>query len=129
MRQVVSRVRKVVPRNGQDGRRWRLNHDKRWRSSSTALPARCGLPFYQPPIDTDTAMNDPELLEITAPPSGDILILLLHSHRKFLHFLERRVGSREVAEEILQSSFAKAVAHADSLNSETVVAWFYRVLR
>jgi len=69
-------------------------------------------------------MND-----IDETPSGPTLTLLLHSHNRFLTFLERRTGSREIAEEILQSAFAKAVEQGDSLAQDTAVAWFYRVLR
>lgn len=55
--------------------------------------------------------------------------LLVENHRAFLGFLERRVGSREAAEDILQSAFGRALDHADELRDESVVAWFYRVLR
>ena len=57
------------------------------------------------------------------------LNVLLESHRKFLAFLERRAGSREAAEDILQTAYAKAVQQEDSLKQETVIAWFYRLLR
>lgn len=67
--------------------------------------------------------------ELHETPAGDTLTLLLHSHHRFLAFLQRRTGSRETAEELLQSAFAKAVEHADSLQQETAIAWFYRVLR
>jgi RNA polymerase sigma-70 factor (ECF subfamily) len=56
--------------------------------------------------------------------------LLLENHRRFLTFLERRVGSREVAEDILQDAFVKSLDRVESLpEGEHVVAWFYRVLR
>lgn len=74
-------------------------------------------------------MSESQTHDVDDAPVGDTLTLLLHSHRRFLAFLERRVGSREIAEEILQSAFAKAVEHAASLERETVVAWFYRVLK
>ena len=69
-------------------------------------------------------MNQPD-----AKPDADSLQFLLNSHRRFLAFLESRVGSREDAEEILQAALTKAVQHEDSLKQETVVAWFYRVLK
>ena len=62
-------------------------------------------------------------------PDAEVLQTLLVSHQRFLAFLEKRVGSREDAEEILQSAFAKAVQQEDSLKGETVVAWFFQVLR
>ena len=64
-----------------------------------------------------------------ATPDADSLQILLKSHRRFLAFLESRVGSKEDAEEILQTALIKAVEHEDSLKQETVVAWFYRVLK
>lgn len=58
------------------------------------------------------------------------LQILVDSHRRFLAFLEPRVESRAVAEDILQSAFVRAVEHRDELaGQENVVAWFYRVLR
>ena len=62
-------------------------------------------------------------------PDAQTLQILLGNHRKFLSFLERRAGSQEVAEDLLQSAFAKAVQQEEKLDRETVVAWFYRVLR
>jgi RNA polymerase sigma-70 factor (ECF subfamily) len=55
---------------------------------------------------------------------------LVESHRQFLAFLERRVGSRAAAEDILQDAFVRGMSRADTLRSqESAVAWFYRLLR
>jgi len=55
---------------------------------------------------------------------------LVDSHRRFLAFLERRVESRAVAEDILQSAFVRGLERGAELrDDENVVAWFYRVLR
>ena len=55
---------------------------------------------------------------------------LVANHRRFLEFLERRVGSRADAEDILQSAFVRGLEHAGDLrDAESTVAWFYRVLR
>ncbi len=55
---------------------------------------------------------------------------LVDSHRQFLSFLQKRVESREVAEDILQSAFVRSLEHAAELrDDESAVAWFYRVLR
>jgi RNA polymerase sigma-70 factor (ECF subfamily) len=55
---------------------------------------------------------------------------LVESHRQFLAFLERRVGSRAAAEDILQDAFVRGMRRADTLrNQESAVAWFYRLLR
>ena len=55
---------------------------------------------------------------------------LLENHRAFLRYLERRVGDRALAEDILQEAFAKVVARPDlAPTDEGVVPWFYRTLR
>ena len=55
---------------------------------------------------------------------------LVDNHRAFLRFLERRVGSREEAEDILQDAFGRSLQKLDGLgDDESIVRWFYRVLR
>jgi RNA polymerase sigma-70 factor (ECF subfamily) len=55
---------------------------------------------------------------------------LLENHRAFLRYLERRVGSRELAEDILQDAFAKVVDHPEQAPpDEGILPWFYRSLR
>jgi RNA polymerase sigma-70 factor (ECF subfamily) len=55
---------------------------------------------------------------------------LLENQRAFLRYLERRVGDRAIAEDILQDAFAKVVARPElSPADEAVVPWFYRTLR
>ncbi|MFB3819566.1 MAG: sigma-70 family RNA polymerase sigma factor [Candidatus Methylomirabilales bacterium] len=51
-------------------------------------------------------------------------------HQAFLRFLRRRVGSEQIAEDILQDAYVKGLAKAGCLrDDEKVVAWFYRLLR
>ena len=55
---------------------------------------------------------------------------LVGNHRRFLGFLERRVGSRAVAEEILQAAYVRTLEKGGDLEEgEGAVAWFYRLLR
>ncbi len=55
---------------------------------------------------------------------------LLENHRVFLRYLERRVGDRALAEDILQDAFAKVVARPEQAPiDEAIVPWFYRTLR
>lgn len=61
--------------------------------------------------------------------SPEAIAKLVHGHREFLSFLERRVESRAVAEDILQSAFARGLERGAGVDDEKVVAWFYRVLR
>jgi RNA polymerase sigma-70 factor (ECF subfamily) len=64
------------------------------------------------------------------PPAPDVLDVLVDNHRRFLAFLERRVGSREAAEDILQEAFVRSLERADTLRDQgAVIPWFYRLLR
>lgn len=55
---------------------------------------------------------------------------LVESHREFLRFLERKVGNRAIAEDILQDAFVRGIGRIDSLrDEESATAWFYRTLR
>ncbi|HLL25607.1 MAG TPA: sigma-70 family RNA polymerase sigma factor [Kofleriaceae bacterium] len=57
-----------------------------------------------------------------------VIDALVANHRAFLAFVERRVGNRALAEEILQDALVKSLAKADTID-ESAVGWFYRVLR
>lgn len=59
-----------------------------------------------------------------------VTAVLVENHRRFLAFLERRVPTREAAEDILQDAFVRGMTKAPPLSSaESILAWFYRVLR
>jgi RNA polymerase sigma-70 factor (ECF subfamily) len=63
----------------------------------------------------------------TAGPSIENLI---EGHRRFLAFVQKRVGDRGVAEELLQSAFVRGLEKIDEVRDpEKTVAWFYRLLR
>jgi len=67
---------------------------------------------------------------MTQPPDPTVVQVLLDNHRRFLDFLERRVGSRAEAEDLLQGAFVKALERSSQLRSdESAVAWFRRTLR
>jgi RNA polymerase sigma factor (sigma-70 family) len=57
------------------------------------------------------------------------LTILLENHRAFLRYLERRIGDRELAEDILQDAFAKVLDRPEIAPTEGLVPWFYRTLR
>ncbi len=61
-------------------------------------------------------------------PSAAVVETLVAHHRELLRFVEKRVGSREVAEEILQGALVKNVAKLDSVR-DSALGWFYAVLR
>jgi len=59
----------------------------------------------------------------------EVAAIFVAKHRDFLGFLERRVGSRAMAEDILQDAFVRGMGRVDGSNEESVIAWFYRTLR
>ena len=54
---------------------------------------------------------------------------LVENHRAFLRFLERRVGDRALAEDLLQEAFTRNLDRLAGVPDEALVPWFYRVLR
>jgi RNA polymerase sigma factor (sigma-70 family) len=55
---------------------------------------------------------------------------LLAQRKHFLSFVQRRVSDSGLAEDILQTAYLRAFEHRDDFKpSESVVAWFYRLLR
>ena len=73
-------------------------------------------------------MGDHDQEELVEKPSKEVVASLVANHRAFLAFVQKRVGSRDVAEEILQNAFVKNVEKFDTVR-ETAVGWFYQVLR
>jgi RNA polymerase sigma-70 factor (ECF subfamily) len=62
--------------------------------------------------------------------AGAVILALIERRTEFLGFLERRVGSRALAEDLLQEAFARGLDKVESLErEESATAWFYRVLR
>jgi len=73
-------------------------------------------------------MSEPDAPELAL--SAPLVEKLVSNHRQFLGFLERRIGNRADAEDILQDAFVKGIERAGSVrDGESVVAWFYRALR
>jgi len=63
-------------------------------------------------------------------PDRETWRILVENHRQFLAFLERRVASRSVAEDLLQEAFVRGLGKLDTLRlEESLLAWFYRLLR
>lgn len=78
----------------------------------------------------DVAHTDSSADEAARPMDADVLRTLVDNHARFLSFLERRVGRREDAEEILQDAFVRGLNRGGDLrDEESAVAWFYRLLR
>lgn len=68
--------------------------------------------------------------EALQAPGADVIRSLVENHREFLRFLEKKVGRRDVAEDILQDAFVRGIGRVETLKSDdSAVAWFYRTLR
>ena len=64
------------------------------------------------------------------PLSSEIVAELVRNHRELLRFVERRVGNRAEAEDILQDAFVRSVKQADSVrDTDASSAWFRRMLK
>ena len=105
-------------------------------SRRVARPGRAGMPGPGPAglVSYAGMKPTPEVPAADAaerdPDSPDVLRVLVDNHARFLAFLERRVESRDVAEDILQEAFVRSLDRVDSIrNTDSALAWFYRVLR
>ncbi|SPP66315.1 sigma-70 family RNA polymerase sigma factor [Nitrospira lenta] len=64
------------------------------------------------------------------PHLNDMIQRLLEHESAFRVFLHRRVGDEAVAEDLLQQSMIRAVQRHHSVrNDDSVVAWFYKIIR
>jgi RNA polymerase sigma-70 factor (ECF subfamily) len=82
------------------------------------------------PGDDRACGDDPRAGLSQTGLSRAVLAALVANRDRFLGFLERRVGRREVAEEILQDAFVRSLARGRTLREdESAIAWFYRLLR
>jgi RNA polymerase sigma-70 factor (ECF subfamily) len=70
--------------------------------------------------ETETAVQD------TTP---EVAAIFVANHREFLAFLERRVGSKAIAEDILQEAFVRGMGRVRTDDKDSVVGWFYRTLK
>ena len=73
--------------------------------------------------------ESPDQLKGEAVPRHQLAAVLVENRRAFLSFLERRVGHRDVAEDVLQEAFARSLDKLRLESDESAVTWFYRVLR
>lgn len=67
---------------------------------------------------------------MSAGALDDIIQQLVWNEAAFRTFLRRRVNNEALAEDLLQQSLVRAVEHHHSLQQhESVLPWFYRILR
>jgi RNA polymerase sigma factor (sigma-70 family) len=92
--------------------------------AETIVPA----PMAAAAAAVDVSRSGPEVVE-RDPQTPEVLRVLTANHSRFLDFVERRVESRDHAEDILQEAFVRSLGHTPPENSASATAWFYRVLR
>jgi len=64
------------------------------------------------------------------PEAAPALAVLVENRARFLAFLEKRVGGRDAAEEILQQAYVRGMDRGGGLRAgESAIAWFYQLLR
>lgn len=69
----------------------------------------------------------PRVLPHASPPWTDVLV---REHDRFLAFARRHLRDEAAAEDALQAAYVRAVERGRSLKDrDSVVAWFFRVLR
>lgn len=91
-------------------------------------PTRGILP--PPAREANRAMTTTDHDSPMLPETPAAIARLVANHRQFLAFLQPRVGSRAVAEDLLQDAFVRGIDRIETLrDEESAVAWFYRVLR
>jgi RNA polymerase sigma factor (sigma-70 family) len=74
------------------------------------------------------ALEMEDFVEPVPETTPAVVAALVANHREFLSFVERRVGSRALAEEILQDAFVRSLTRGEEIR-ESAVGWFYRVLK
>lgn len=81
------------------------------------------VPMEHPHTDSDAS-------EAMVPLNDVLSRLLIENQAAFKGFLRKHLPSEELADDLLQQSLLKAIRHGDDLSGkESVVAWFYRILR
>ena len=79
-----------------------------------------------PPLAEDDQAKSPSASAVV----HDLIHHLVENESAFRAFLRKRLSDETVAEDVLQQCLLRAVQHQHSVkNKESVVAWFYRVLR
>lgn len=73
---------------------------------------------------------NPESHNPRNPIRPDVATMLIENRRAFLRFLTHHVGSGDIAEEVLQQFYLRAIGKASDIKKqESILQWFFRVLR
>ena len=107
--------------------RWRMRvRDQEVAASGPRDPAvaRPALDVESPSVEDDVKDEN----ETKSPPSAPVIETFVANHRELLRYVERRVGSRATAEEILQDVFVRSLDREGEIR-ESTLGWLYRLLR
>ncbi|HWO20061.1 MAG TPA: sigma-70 family RNA polymerase sigma factor [Kofleriaceae bacterium] len=66
--------------------------------------------------------------DAAAHPAPDVVQAFVDNHRELLAFVQRRVGDRALAEDILQDALVRGLDRAGAIE-DSAIGWLYRVLR
>ena len=73
--------------------------------------------------------SHPESHDFSNPLSLEIGPILVQNRRAFLRFLTHHMGSTDMAEEVLQQFYLRAISKSSDIKKRTsVLRWLYRVL-
>src|SRR5436190_1622568 len=124
-------VRGIHLQHDLGGKRWPLKRSSLLTPAAAAAPAsRCATAHppatagartdgvhavpWAPPARNRSDGARVYLRRMTTPATPDVLEVLVENHRRFLAFLERRVGPRVEAEDILQDASVRSLDRADT---------------
>src|SRR5436190_15792248 len=99
-------------------------------ASAMTATAPSASPVAAGPADDPTRTPAAPAPRAPMPIPAPVLTVLVDNRARFLAFLEKRVGGRDAAEEILQQAYVRGMDRGGGLRAgESAVAWFYRLLR
>lgn len=74
--------------------------------------------------------SDETTIKKPTSPQEPLAEILVQHHARFLRFISSRMSDPGASEDILHSAYIKALEHRNQLQAdESVIAWFYRILR
>ena len=70
------------------------------------------------------------MVDDSSPVLGDVIHRIVENEPAFRAFLRKRLGNETIVEDVFQQCLLRAVERQHSMkNQESVVAWFYQILR
>ena len=74
--------------------------------------------------------GEPPVWEKTGPFNSMVTAVLTEHHTQFLRFLQKRLGDRDEAEDVLQDFYIRVLKKANQIRGKSsIIAWLYVVLK